>query len=110
MRIVVAACFILAAKIALASFITGTIDENRKNNKYALKNFNRTSLGKYSLTTFRPSLYDFKGSQILRSQSNSMSNSFEVNSLMRFESGNTSYIFPYKYKVKVSKFVTPSRH
>ena len=109
MRIVVAACFMLAAKIALASFITGTVDE-RKSNKYALRNFNRSSISKYSLTTFRPSLYDFKGSQALRTQSGFMSNSFEVNSLVRLESGNTTYVFPYRYKVKVSRFVTPSRH
>ncbi|MDB5229355.1 MAG: hypothetical protein JWN76_160 [Chitinophagaceae bacterium] len=112
MRIVVAACLVLAVHLAYASFVsgtTGTVDE-RRNNKYTLKNFNRSVLTKYSLTTFRPSLYDFKGSQTLRSQSAMGSGSMEVNSLMRFENGNTAYIFPYKYKMKVSKFVTPSRH
>ena len=108
-RIVAAACFIMAVHIALASFFTGTVDE-RKGNKYALRNFNRSVLGKYSLTTFHPGLFDFRGSDLLNSRMNFNSGSMEVNSMMRFESGNTAYIYPYKYKVRVSKFVTPSRH
>ena len=30
------------------------------------------------------------------------------NNMMRFEKGNTTYIYPYKHKVKVAVFKTPT--
>jgi hypothetical protein len=32
----------------------------------------------------------------------------EMNSMLRFDNGNSSFVFPYKFKVKVPKFKTPT--
>ena len=35
-------------------------------------------------------------------------NSVEMNTMMRFDNGNTTYVYPYKFKMKVAtKFKTP---
>lgn len=95
-------------QVALASF-TGSADD-RKSAKVSLKN-----LGKFSKIYTYPTLrslsngLQFKGSQEFDMQK--IDNSLEVNSMMRLEKGNTTYVFPYKYKVKIppmSKFKTPT--
>jgi hypothetical protein len=35
-------------------------------------------------------------------------NNNEMNSMLRFDNGNSSFVVPYKFKVKVPKFKTPS--
>jgi hypothetical protein len=32
----------------------------------------------------------------------------EMNSMLRFDNGNSSFVYPYKFKVKVPKFKAPS--
>lgn len=104
-KYLIAAFLILGAHVALGSFI-GSVDE--KGSKYSLKNLNKSFFKNYSLASLKSSAYRFKGSQILNSRKDIKNNSLEVKSVMRFENGNTAYVFPYKYRVKVSKFITPS--
>jgi hypothetical protein len=35
-------------------------------------------------------------------------NNNEMNSMLRFDNGNSSFVVPYKFKVKVPKFKTPT--
>lgn len=94
------------SNIAMAAF-SGSSDDSK--NKLSLKN-----LGKYSKTYSFPSLrslsdgLQFKGLQDFNFQKTD--NSLEVNSMMRLEKGNTTFVFPYKYKVKIpmAKFKTPT--
>lgn len=103
-RFIIALFIICVAHMALASF-TGTMDDKTKA-KYSLKNFNKIFYKKasaYSLTAG----YQFKGIQLMSEQKNPAGTT--LNLMMRYENGNTTYIYPYKHKVSVSKFKTPSR-
>ncbi|MBL0884461.1 MAG: hypothetical protein IBJ16_14145 [Chitinophagaceae bacterium] len=37
-----------------------------------------------------------------------LKNGVEVSSMLRYDNGNTSFVYPYKFKVKVPKFKTPT--
>jgi hypothetical protein len=100
--ILTAALLLVVAQGAFASF-TGSSDD--RINRFSLKNLNKYTKS-YSLTGLRPSAFQFRGSQDLDLLKTD--NSLEINSMIRLERGNTTYIFPYKYKVKVPKFKTPS--
>lgn len=50
--------------------------------------------------------YQFKGSQFLNVKKSG--NTLQVNSVIRYQSGNTTYVYPYKYKVKAPLFKTPT--
>ena len=98
----VSMCFVLA-QIAFASY-TGKSGD-KKQSTASLISLKSLALYKknYSLTSLRPTTWQFKGA-------------FEVSttpqtssvSLVRMEKGHTTYVFPYKFKpVKVPKFITP---
>jgi hypothetical protein len=102
-KIVVALVLVFATHLSMGSF-TGTVDEKAKA-KYSLKNFNsnfykRTS--PFSLTAG----FQYKGTQLMSTLRNATGTTF--NSMLRFEKGNTTYIYPYKHKVNVLLFKTPS--
>ncbi|HVZ26891.1 MAG TPA: hypothetical protein VG842_12585, partial [Sediminibacterium sp.] len=51
----------------------------------------------------------FKGMlQLSEKRSAENPNTAEVSTMLRYESGNTTYIYPYKFKVKAPKFKTPA--
>jgi hypothetical protein len=94
----------MGIQVAYAAFsFTGIADEKAKNNKYSLKNLSSLSHKGLSFSSLRLSL-QYKGTQA----SKEMTTGSELNSLMRFDNGNTTYIYPYKFKVKAPKFKTPS--
>ena len=102
-KLVIALLFACATQISLGSF-TGTVDEKAKS-KYSLKNFNKTFYKKaspFSLTAG----FQYKGTQVMNQHRDATGTSY--NSMMRFEKGNTTYIYPYKHKVTVSVFKTPT--
>ena len=101
----IALLFIMVVKLAIASVTFTGINEDRlKGNKYSLKNFSSMhhtlslSTLKYSLHYTSSDVYSFSNSH----------NSVQMNSMMRYDRGNTTYIMPFNYKVKVPKFKTPS--
>jgi hypothetical protein len=95
----------MGIQVAYAAFsFTGIADEKLKNSKYSLKNLSALSHKGLSFASLKSSL-QYKGTQSLSKESVS---GFEVNSLMRFDKGNTTYVYPYKFKVKAPKFKTPS--
>ncbi|HEX8279412.1 MAG TPA: hypothetical protein VF540_11985, partial [Segetibacter sp.] len=102
-KLVIALLFACATQISLGSF-TGTVDEKAKA-KYSLKNFNRNFYKKaspFSLTAG----FQYKGIQVTSQQKDA--SGITYNSMMRFEKGNTTYIYPYKHKVTLSVFKTPT--
>ena len=106
------ATFILTAmlgKVALGSFSSSADEKNK--NKFSLKNLSKLSKN-YSLYSLKSLNYQFKGiynfNQPEHSASDTSSNSVEFNSMIRMENGNTTYVFPYKYKVRVPRFKTPT--
>ena len=92
-----------ATQIAMGSF-TGSSDENSKN-KYSLKNFNKNFYKTASPFSLR-STFQYKGTQIVSIQKDDNSTIYQT--IMRFEKGNTTYIYPYKHKVSLPRFKAPA--
>jgi hypothetical protein len=105
-KLIVAATLALSVQVALASIsFSGMTDEKNKGNKYSLKNLSLLSHRTLSLSTVKLNLL-FKGSNIVTQKTTPTG--LEINSLLYYNSGNTTYIMPYKFKVKVPKFKTPT--
>jgi hypothetical protein len=104
-KLAVAAILLLGMEAAYASFsFTGIADEKTKVSKYSLKNLSSLSHKGLSFSSLKSTL-QFKG---IQSTSKETINGTEVNSMLRFDNGNTSYVYPYKFKVKAPKFKTPA--
>ena len=96
-------CFIVSVH-GFAAFIGHTGDDG-SNKKITLKNFNRNNYKLNAYPSFRLSQFQFTGSQNIYQINRD--NSIEGQSIIRLQQGNTTYVYPYKYKVKVPLFKTP---
>jgi hypothetical protein len=83
--------------------VTGTFESKKVVEKYSLKNLSSLSHKTASFATLKSSL-EYKG--FANSNTNSISNNNA--SYLKYNKGNVSYVIPYKYKVILSKFKTPS--
>ncbi len=90
---------------AFASFVdNGAVKKNKAD--ISLKNFSKNSYKNTIYPSFRLSKFQYKGSSdIYQINSNS---SVEGQSFIRMQNGNTTYVYPYKYKVKTPLFKTPA--
>lgn len=104
-NLMIALLLIGATHIALGSF-TGTSGK-KSNNIYSLKNFNKNFYKSASPFSLRANL-SYKGIQML-SQKKEANGDITYTSMMRYERGNTTYIYPYTHKVSASRFITPTR-
>ncbi len=108
----------LTVHFAMGSF-TGSSDKEDKN-KFSLKNLNKISKTGFSLSFMKNNNFQFKGTLNLTLSGYAASNGSttnsanvtpeapEMSSMIRMENGNTTFVYPYKYKVKVPKFRTPT--
>lgn len=103
-KFTIALVLVSATQIAMGSF-TGSTNKRSKD-IYSLKNFNRSFYKPLSPFSLR-SGFEFKGVQVL-SQKKELNGDITINSMMRFERGNTTYIYPYTHKVSVPKFKSPT--
>lgn len=103
MKMIVALLFVGVTHIAMGSF-TGSSD-NKSKSQFSLKNFNKTFY-KSSTPFSIMAGYQLKGIQVINKKTDNGTNTF--NSVIKFERGNSTYIYPYKHKVSVPKFATPS--
>ncbi len=103
-KLMIALVLVGATHISMGSF-TGT-SEKKSNSLYSLKNFNRNFYKSNSPFSLRAG-FEYKGSRIL-SQKKEANGDITFNTMMRFEKGNTTYIYPYTHKVVVPKFKTPT--
>lgn len=94
--------------VAYAAFsFTGIADEKTKSSsKYSLKNLSSLAHKGLSFATLKSSL-QYRGPQLFNKASETSTGSV-VNSMLRYDNGNTTYIYPYKFKVKAPKFTTPA--
>ena len=95
---------LLAATSTTAStFIMGTMeaksDAKKLSEKYSLKNLGSLTHKTATFYTLKSSL-EFKG--IAGSSNNSNAN------YLKYNKGNISYVIPYRYKVVLPRFKTPS--
>ena len=80
---------------------SGLTDERNKSNKYSLKNLSSYSRRSISISGLKAEL-SFTCSQFSVTQ-NKVDGSVELNSVMQYDKGNTTYVYPYKFKIKVYK-------
>lgn len=99
--------FIMATQVAFAAFsFSGFSDEANKNSKYSLKNLSHYTHRNFSLSLIKSTLI-YKGTQIV-SETFEDANTLELRSMMQYNNGNTTYVMPYKFKIRVPKFKTPT--
>lgn len=106
------ALLVMATQLVFAAISSGIVDERSKDKKYSLNNLSRFSQ-KYVPLRSMKSTFSFSGSTIVSEKPTSNA---VVNELIQFESGNTTYVIPYSFKIKMSKvaklnlkFKTPAR-
>ena len=101
---------VIGMQVAYAALtFTGLADEKNKNNsKFSLKSLSSLSHKSLSFSSLKSSL-QYKGGVNFASPKET-GNGLEVSSMLRYDNGNTTYIYPYKYKIKSPRFKTPSRN
>ncbi len=103
---VLAIALIMSVQLALAALsFTGIVDDKARNSKYSLRSLNSYNKKGLSLNAIKSSL-QYNGIHIPNATPSFQGN--EINTMLQYNSGNTTYIYPYKFKVKVPKFKTPS--
>lgn len=109
-KIAFVALLVLGMQVTYAALtFSGLTDEKNKNNsKFSLRSLSSLSHKSLSFSSLKSNL-QYKGGQAYSTPKETGSG-FEVSSMLRYDNGNTTYIYPYKYKVKVPKFKTPSRN
>jgi hypothetical protein len=102
-KLVLAITFVLAIQVVFAAFtFTGNKNSRESSKKYSLKYYSSLSKKGVSITSSR-FLLRMKLAD-LNMATNTLQNTYHL----ELTKGNTTFIYPYKMKVKVSKFKTPS--
>lgn len=99
-KYLVAAMCVLAVQLAYGSF---TGKSGNDSERFSLRNINTTKT--FSLNSLHTNTFRYKGTSNINQQNNGQQ--VQVQSMIRLERGNTTYVYPYKYTVKVPKFVAP---
>jgi hypothetical protein len=102
-KIIAAALLILAVNFSFGAFSGSVYDEH--SNKFSLKNLGTFSKN-YSLAYLRIGSMRFVGTQQVSEQQ--QDSTVQVQSMMRIQRGNTTFVYPYTYKVRVPRFKTPT--
>ncbi len=103
-KVIIALLLVSATHIAMGSFTGKSV--KKSSDLYSLKNFNKNFYRSASLFSLRAG-YDYKGTRFL-SQRKEANGDLTMYSMVRFEKGNTTYIYPYMHKIAVPKFKTPA--
>lgn len=102
-KLAIAIILVMGVQVLYASSsFSGGKDNKKEVNKYSLKNLSKYSNKTLSLDVAK---YNFKINST--SLDNDLLNN-NYNSAIQFSKGNTTFIYPYKMKVKVPKFKTPT--
>jgi hypothetical protein len=108
LTLILAVTLFIGVQTGYAAFtLSGVTTEKRgKQSKFTLKNLNLFNTKSLSYSSLRSTM-QYKSIQTLGLQLKG-NNITEMNSMLRFDNGNSSFVFPYKFKVKVPKFKTPT--
>jgi hypothetical protein len=99
---------LVSLHLAIAAFaFTGIVDDKAKSSKFTLKSLNSFSKKGLSLSAIKSNL-QYKG--ITFTGNGLMMQNTDMNTMLQYNTGNTTYIYPYKIKVKVPRFKTPQEH
>lgn len=106
-KIAIATLLIVGVQMAYAAFtLTGITEKRAKDSKYTLKNMHHLSTKASSYSSLKYSLHLKNAPSV--TTSTLKNDGVEVSSMLRYDNGNTSFVYPYKFKVKVPKFKTPA--
>ena len=103
-KVLIALLLIGATHIAMGSF-TGS-SERKSKNLYSLTHFNKNFYKTISPFSLRAG-YQYKGIKVVKQQQET-NGEITFTSMLRYEKGNTTYIYPYTHKVSAPKFKTPT--
>ena len=104
-RVFLLLAFVISLQ-TFAAFVGHNTKRDDGDKKISLKNFSKYSYKPSAYPTLRLSQFQFKGSEnIYQINTN---NSIQGQSMIRLQNGNTTYVYPYKYTVKVPLFKTPA--
>ncbi len=94
---------VISSTVHASTIVTSTSESKKVTEKYSLKNLSSLS---HKVSTF----HDLKSSLAYRGLSVSTSiNSNTTNSnYLKYNKGNITYVIPYRHKVILPKFKTPS--
>ncbi|MCZ2222771.1 MAG: hypothetical protein LC122_03980 [Chitinophagales bacterium] len=102
-KIAIAITLVMIVQVLYASSsFSGGKDNKKESNKYSLKNLSKYSNKPLSLNVAK---YTFKLNSTTLDNELMRSNNI---STIQFTKGNTTFIYPYKMKIKVPKFKTPT--
>jgi hypothetical protein len=85
-----------------STIVNGSTESKKMVEKYTLKNIGNLTHKTASFYTLKSSL-EFKGIASIN-----MNGSVNNSNYLKYNKGNISYIIPYRHKVILSKFKTPS--
>ena len=86
---------VMSSTVHASTIVTGTSDAKKTTEKYSLKNLSSLN---HKATTF----HDLKSSLVNKTGTSMQSN------YLKYNKGNITYVIPYRHKVILPRFKTPS--
>jgi hypothetical protein len=95
---------VLSSTVHASTIVTGTSDSKKSAEKYTLKNLSSLS---HKASTF----HDLKSSLVYKGLSVHaiVGGSASQSNYLKYNKGNITYVIPYRHKVILPKFKTPSQ-
>jgi hypothetical protein len=94
---------VASSTVNASTIVSGTSDSKKVSEKYSLKNLSSLS---HKTSTFR----DLKSSLLYKGLSVSMTSTANLGqtNYLKYNKGNITYVIPYRHKVILPRFKTPS--
>jgi hypothetical protein len=94
---------VVSSSVYASTIVTGTTESKKVTEKYSLKNLSSLS---HKATTFR----DLKSSLLYKGLSVSSNLNIGLGQInyLKYNKGNITYVIPYRHKVILPRFKTPS--
>jgi hypothetical protein len=94
---------VVSSTVRASTIVSGTTDTKKLTEKYSLKNLSSLS---HKSSTFR----DLKSSLLYKglSVTTTMTSGMGQSNYLKYNKGNITYVIPYRHKVILPRFKTPS--
>ena len=94
---------VVSSSVHASTIVSGTSDSKKVTEKYSLKNLSSLS---HKTSTFR----DLKSSLLYKglSVSTTVTSGLGQSNYLKYNKGNITYVIPYRHKVILPRFKTPS--
>jgi hypothetical protein len=94
---------VVSSSVHASTIVSGTSDSKKITEKYSLKNLSSLS---HKASTFR----DLKSSLLYKglSVSTTLTSGLGQTNYLKYNKGNITYVIPYRHKVILPRFKTPS--